>query len=117
MKTMIAWVLMLSLVGCATMSPITGSPSELQQRIAARELLKPGDHVRITTTDGKNHDFDVTSVSAYSIDGSKESVLVKDVFAVEKREPRVGVTIGLVTLAVLAVVGVVEAATIGHGVH
>jgi hypothetical protein len=117
MKTMIAWVLMLSLVGCATMSPVTGSPTELQQRIAARELLQPGDHVRIITSDGKNHDFTVTSVSAYSVDGSKESILVKDVFAVEKREPRVGVTIGLVILAVLAVVGVVEAETLGHASH
>lgn len=117
MKTMIAWVLMLSLVGCATMNPVTGSPTELQQRIAARELLNPGDHVRIITTDGKNHDFTVTSVSAYSVDGNKESILVKDVFAVEKREPRVGVTIGLVVLAVLAVVGVVEAETLGHASH
>jgi Mg/Co/Ni transporter MgtE len=56
-------------------------------------------------------------VSAYSVDGSKESILVKDVFAVEKREPRVGVTIGLVVLAVLAVVGVVEAETLGHAGH
>jgi len=117
MKTMIAWVLMLSLVGCATMSPVAGSPTELQQRITARELLKPGDHVRIVTSDGRNHEFDVTSVSAYSVDGNKESILVKDVFAVEKREPRVGVTLGIVTLAVLAVVAVVEVETLGHASH
>ncbi len=107
MKAMITWVLMGCIAGCATMSTINGSPAELQQRIAARELVRPGDHVRITTTDGNRHDLDVTSVSAYSIDGKRVSILVKDVFAIEKREPSIGGRVAVITVAALAALAIV----------
>jgi len=114
MKSMIAWVLMLTLTGCATMSPIAGSPTELQQRVAAGELLRPGDQVRITTADGNRHEFRVTSVSGYSIDGKQESILVKDIFAVEKREASIGGTVVLVMVTALAATALVAVAAVHH---
>ena len=47
MRAMIAWVMMICVAGCATMQTVTGSSLELQERIAAGELLQPGDHVTL----------------------------------------------------------------------
>jgi hypothetical protein len=59
--------------GCTALRPIDGSPAELQQRIAAGDLLKTGDRILITTSDAKTHRLTVSSIDAELIQGRSES--------------------------------------------
>jgi hypothetical protein len=81
---------MIALSGCATLQPIEGTPTELQQFINSGELLKPGDQVRILTADDKAHRFAITKIEGGLIVGPNESVPVDQVVCVETRQfPRI----------------------------
>ena len=86
MKRLTTCLLIIAVSGCTTMRPIDGSPTELQQLINSGELLKPGDRVRIVTTDEKTHRFAITKVETGLIVGPNESVPVDQVMCVEKRQ-------------------------------
>ena len=88
MRWLTACLLIIAVSGCTTMRPIDGSPTDLQHFINSGELLKPGDHVRIVTTDEKTHWFAIIKVEAGVIVGSNESVPVDQVMCVEKRQIR-----------------------------
>jgi len=60
------------------LQPVPGNPAAVQQRIASGELLKVGDHVVVLSKDGRTHDFNVTSISASTIEGSGESNTQED---------------------------------------
>jgi len=70
--------------GCTSMQPIDGSPTELQQRIAAGELLQAGDRVWIETADGKAHEFTIRRIDATRLAGADESVPIDQVRYLEK---------------------------------
>jgi hypothetical protein len=72
------------IAGCTSMQPIDGSPTELQQRIAAGELLEPGDRVWIETADGKAHEFVISRIDARRLEGAAESVPIDQVRYLEK---------------------------------
>lgn len=113
MKRFTVLGLIICLIGCRTMQPVTGNPSALQQRIASGELLKRGDYVIIRTTDGRTHVFSVKSVSASTIDGQNESIAIGQVALIQKRKLNVGETalvVGLGVVVVAAVVAVVVVA-------
>jgi hypothetical protein len=110
MKRFTVLGLIICLIGCTTMQPVTGNPSILQQRIASGELLKPGDYVIIRTTDGRTHVFSVRSVSASTIDGQDESVSIDQVALIQKRKLNVGETALAVGLGVVVVAAVVVVA-------
>ncbi|HEY2464387.1 MAG TPA: hypothetical protein VGI32_10015 [Steroidobacteraceae bacterium] len=76
----------LLVAGCTTLQPMDGSPAELQQRIAAGQLLKPGDRILITTTDAKTHRFAISSINAGFIQGRSESVPIAQVTEVKRRQ-------------------------------
>ena len=86
MKCFMVWAGMIALSGCATLQPIEGTPTELQQFINSGELLKPGDRVRIVTADETTHRFAITKVEAGVIVGSNESVPVDQVMCVKKQQ-------------------------------
>jgi hypothetical protein len=88
--------LAISCVGCTTFRPIDGGSADLRVRINSGELLKPGDRVRIVTSDQKTHRFTVKSVGADSIGGVSESIPVEQILALEKRQFSPGKTIALV---------------------
>ena len=69
-----------------------------QQQIASGQPLRPGDKVKLVTTDGKVHEFASTANDAVegTAKGPADSVRVDDIVTVEKREPALGKTIGLV---------------------
>src|SRR5208282_5653138 len=79
MKRFTVLGLIICLIGCTTLQPVTENPASLQQRIASGELLKRGDDVDILTKDGRTHDFSVKSVSAGTIDGPHESISIDQV--------------------------------------
>lgn len=86
MKTLSLLTGLLLIAGCTSLRPIEGSPAELQQRIAAGDLLKSGDRVLVTTNDAKTHRFTVASINAGLIQGRSESVPIAQVTNVKKRQ-------------------------------
>ena len=110
MKRFTVLGLIVCLIGCTTMQPVTGNPSVLQQRIASGELLKRGDDVIIRTKDGRTHVFSVKSVSASTIDGQNESISIDQVALIQKRKLNVGETVLAVGLGVVVVAAVVVVA-------
>src|SRR5271168_3159557 len=101
-KQLLVLSLVVSLVaGCATFQPVTGKPADVRQRIASGALLKRGDDVLITTDDGRMHYFNVTSVSANSIEGGREPILIDQIAFIQKRKLDVGKTALAVGLTVV----------------
>jgi hypothetical protein len=114
MKRLKVLGLIICLIGCTTLQPVPGSPAALQQRIASGELLKRGDHVDILTKDGRTHDFNVTSVSASTIDGKHESISIDQVAFIQKRKLSAGRTALAVGLTVVVTAVVVTACIVGR---
>jgi hypothetical protein len=81
-----AWLLMAALTGCTTLRPITAEQTDLAQRVASGEIIKPGDRAVITKKDGTEARFVVTSVNAVSIDGKHKSIPIDQVASIQKRE-------------------------------
>jgi hypothetical protein len=115
MKRFTVLGLIICLIGCTTLQPVTGNPTTLQQRIASGELLKRGDDVDILTKDGGRHVFSVKSVSASTIDGQHESISIDQVALIQKRKLNVGETALAVGLSVVVVAAVVVVAVCSGG--
>jgi len=83
---------------CTTLRPVQLSTDNAQQQITSGELLKPGDKVRLITTDGKTHEFAITAIDVAegTVKGPADSVRVADIVTVERREPALGKTLGLI---------------------
>ena len=117
MKRLTVLGLIICLIGCTTLQPVTGNPATLQQRIASGELLKRGDDVDILTKDGRTHVFSVKSVSASTIDGQQESISIDQIALIQKRKLNVGETALAVGLGVVVVAAVVVVAVGSGGRH
>jgi len=103
MKQMIIWLTVICVAGCTTLRPVAGTPAELQHRLSAGTLAGRGSRVLILTSDGRTHEFKVTSHSASTLDGEHESVPIDRVIAVQEREVSVGTTAMVVGLTVASV--------------
>src|SRR5208282_5929526 len=119
MKRFTVLGLIICLIGCTTLQPVTENPASLQQRIASGELLKRGDSVAILTKDGRTHVFSVKSVSASTIDGQNESISIDQVALIQKRKFNVAETVlavglGVIVVAAVAVVAVVAVCSVGR---
>jgi hypothetical protein len=107
--------LIICLIGCTTLQPVTGNPAAVQQRIASGALLKRGDHVVVLTKDGRTHDFNVTSISASTIEGRHESISIDQIALIQKRKlsvEKIALAVGL-TVVVAAAVVVVAVCSVG----
>jgi hypothetical protein len=73
--------------GCTTLRPVDAPREEIQRRIVSGSLLKPGDKVRLVTSDGATHDFTVASVDPGQgvVTGGTETVQIADIASLEKR--------------------------------
>jgi hypothetical protein len=96
MKRLAVLVIAISLAACTTLRPIEGTPFDLQQHIAAGELLKSGDRVKIGTSDGQTHEFAVTAIHDGVIEGKNVALPIANVVAVDKRTTSVGKTAALI---------------------
>jgi hypothetical protein len=109
--------LMVCLVaGCTTLQPVTGTTADVRQRIASGELLKRGDCVLILTDDGRTHYFKVTSVSATTLEGGRQAILIEQIASIQKRKLDLGktvVAVGLTVVVAAAVVVVAAASSVG----
>jgi hypothetical protein len=86
MKRFIVLAALMSFVGCTTLRPIEGTPTDLQSRIGSGGLLTRGDRVSIVTTDAKTHKFRVRVISEGMVQGGKDRVPVDQIVSVQKRE-------------------------------
>jgi hypothetical protein len=99
-------ITLVSLVGCTTLRPLPGDPAELRERIARGGVIGAGNHVRVTTVDGRNHDLVLVRVADGQLVGARESIAIDDVVAVSKEVPSRGKTIMLaIAIGVAVVVG------------
>jgi hypothetical protein len=82
--------------GCTTLRPTEASPDEIQRLILSEGLLKPGDKVRLVTTDETVHEFRVTEVNLEQglVSGKDDSVPIAEIVGVGTREIAVGKTVG-----------------------
>jgi hypothetical protein len=115
MKRFTVLGLIICLIGCTTLQPVSGNPASLQQRIASGGLLKRGDNVDILTKDGRTHVFSVKSVTASTIDGQHDSISIDQVTLIQKRKLNVGETALAVGLSVFVVAAVVVVAVCSVG--
>lgn len=98
--------------GCTTLRPISADQTDLSLRIASGELLKAGDHVVIETRDRQTYEFDVTSLSAASIDGKHRSIPTDQIVSLEKRVvngKKTALVVGSIILGVAFTVALVHA--------
>lgn len=96
---------------CATLSPTETTPEELRRQLLSGELLKPGERVRLVTTDETVCEFRITEIDLEQglVTGHDEQVPIADVVAVETREVSMGKTallVGGVDYSVIALLPV-----------
>jgi hypothetical protein len=98
---------MLLTSGCTTFRPVVGTTEELQRRVLDDEALAAGDRVRLTTSDGEVHEMRIESVilDSATISGGDDTVLIKDVIAIEQRVRAPAKTWGLVGGLALLLLG------------
>jgi hypothetical protein len=103
MKLISMLIAILMVTGCTTLKPVELSPDQLQDRLPAGEIIQVGDSVEITTADGNQHKFKVTSITNGHVAGKDVEVPIADIVAVGKRETSMVKTLALVGGSVLAI--------------
>jgi hypothetical protein len=108
---LISLLLVVSLGACSSFKTVELSEQELQSKIRSEQLIKTGDNVKIYTRDGTKRQFTVKYVDDEVVQGSKSSIRIDDIVALEtgtfsggKTALFVGgTTAGVVLLFVIAV--------------
>jgi hypothetical protein len=100
LKQLLAAVVVLSMLGCTTITPLTANGSQLGS------TLKPGDMVEITTTRGQQLNLKVDSVGASSLQGGGQTVAYNDIQSISRKEvdsqKTLWVVLGIVGVGALA---------------
>jgi hypothetical protein len=91
-QKIISILVITNLIGCTSLQPIEAQPGELQDRIRHEQIVAVGDRVRIFTQEGKEHQFQVTSIDANHISGESVTIPVDSIIALETREISIGKT-------------------------
>lgn len=103
----LAALVVLSMVGCTTVQPLTASQSSLSS------TLQRGDSVEVTTSSGKQLKFKVDSVDATGVHGGGQTVAYNDIQSINRKEVDTKRTMWVVLGVVAA--GAVAAAAGGGG--
>ena len=106
-QQLLAALVVLSMVGCTTIQPLTVSPSGLSS------TLKRGDQVEVTTSSGKQLKFKVDSVDANGVQGGGQTVAYNDIQSINRKEMDKQKTLWVVLGVVAA--GAIAAAAGGGG--
>ena len=75
LRTWLPIFLSLVVCGCSTVQTTKLPPGELQDQIATGQLVKPGDQVIVTTTQGITYELEITRVTEESIKGREYLLL------------------------------------------
>ena len=113
-RTCVVVLLTLALLStsCTTLKTTEAPPEEVHRLIMTEDILKPGDEVKIVTTDGVAHEFRVTRIDRERglVVGDGDEIPIVDIVALETREISVGRTAllaGGVTYVVLVLLALV----------
>jgi predicted small lipoprotein YifL len=107
LKQLLAALVVLSMVGCTTIQPLSVNASELSH------TLKKGDKVEVVTSKGQQLNFKVDSVDDTGLQGAGQRVAYNDIQSISRKETDTKTTT-LVVLGVLAA-GAIAAAAGGGG--
>ena len=107
LKQLLAALVVLSMVGCTTIQPLSVNASELSR------TLKKGDKVEVVTAKGQQLNFKVDSVDDSGLQGAGQRVAYNDIQSISRKETDTKTTT-LVILGVLAA-GAIAAAAGGGG--
>ena len=113
-RTCVVVLLTLALLStsCTALKTTEAPPEEAHRLIMTEDILKPGDEVKIVTTDGVVHEFRVTRIDRERglVVGDGGEIPIVDIVALETREISVGGTallaggVAYVVLALLTLV-------------
>ena len=106
-KQLLAACVVLSMVGCTTIQPLTVNASQLSQS------LKPGDQVELVTASGQQLQFKIDNVDATGLQGGGQRVAYEDIRSISRKQVDTKKT-ALVVLGVVAA-GALAAAAGGGG--
>lgn len=106
-QQVLAVVVVLSMVGCTTVQPLTLDPSHLSS------TLKPGDQVEVVTSSGQQLKFKVDNVSASGVQGAGQTVAYNDIQSINRKQVDTQKTLWVVLGVVAA--GAIAAAAGGGG--
>ncbi len=109
-KIVSALLIILMVSGCTSMKPVEMSPDQVQQKIAAGEVLGVGDKVKIATSDDQIHKFKVTEVTDQKVRGDGIEVPIDEIVAVETKKFSLGKTAALTSGTVVLWAFIVAAA-------
>jgi hypothetical protein len=73
------------MTACTAKRVIEITPEQLQKQISSGQLIQQGDIVKITTTDSKVYEFEVTEVTDDAIVGDNTSVPINVLSSLELR--------------------------------
>ena len=106
-QQLFAACVVLSMVGCTTIQPLTVNPSQLSS------TLKRGDKVEVVTSGGQQLSFKIDTVDATGLQGGGQRVAYNDIQSISRKE----IDAKRTTLVVLGVVaaGALAAAAGGGG--
>jgi hypothetical protein len=103
----LAACVVLSMVGCTTIQPLTVDPSHLSG------ALKPGDQVEVMTSSGQQLKFKVDNVDASGLQGGGQRIAYNDIQSISRKQVDTQRTLWVVLGVVAA--GAVAAAAGGGG--
>jgi hypothetical protein len=107
LKQLLAALVVLSMVGCTTIQPLSVNASELSR------TLKKGDKVELVTAKGQQLNFKVDSVDETGLQGAGQRIAYNDIQSISRKETDTKNTT-LVVLGILAA-GAIAAAAGGGG--
>ena len=103
----LAVLVVLSMVGCTTVQPLTLDPSHLSS------TLKPGDKVQVVKSNGEQLDLKLDNVTASSLQGGGQTIAYNDIQSISRKEVDTSKTMWVVLGVVAA--GAIAAAAGGGG--
>lgn len=106
-QQLLAALVVLSMVGCTTIQPLTLDPSHLSS------TLKPGDKVQVVTSRGEQLDLKIDSVTASGLQGGGQTIAYNDIQSISRKEVDTSKTMWVVLGVVAA--GAIAAAAGGGG--
>lgn len=107
LKQLLAAVVVLSMVGCTSIQPLSVNASELSR------TLKKGDKVELVTSKGQQLNFKVDSVDDTGLQGAGQRVAYNDIQSISRKEVDTSKTVWVVLGVVAA--GAIAAAAGGGG--
>ena len=111
MKFIATMVILLLASGCTTFKPVGLESEKLHEQLYAGEIIHVQDEVKIRTSDGIDHKFEVLEIKENRIVGSEVSIPIENIVAIEKREFSAVKTTVLVGVIIYAMHIIIQAAT------